>query len=148
MRRGRIALLAGAVLAIAIPAAAQEDQAATANAAFVRGANSGITPQTKGEETDCFVSWTLWRLAIEERLVGEDLHDRLPQDLQMAAATVKSQRWAERVRAGQGKDGLKTALETEPRVRTQIEDAIAGDTAKLRNLVETLAICRNPDVSR
>lgn len=149
MRSARIAILASLISTLAVPAAAQDDPAATANAAFVRGANSGITPQTTGEETDCFVYWSMWRFAIDNKLVPGDLVAGLPSDLQLAAATDKSDRWAGRLRAASGGEkALAAVRNSEPRVRTQIADGLTGDTAKLRNLFETLAICRNPDVPR
>lgn len=91
----------------------------------------------------------MWRFAIEKKLVPDDLLAGLPAELQLAAATDKSGGWADRIRAASGEEkALAAAYEYEPRIKAQVADALAGDTAKLRNLAETLAICRNPDLPR
>lgn len=159
MRAGRMMVAAGLAFGMAAPALAADDLAAddlaaAANAAWQRGAASGLSPQTRGEDMLCAIYWEQWGIAIEDYRLSDQLLAALPAAVQMTIAYDNSEGWGHRVadtylRMEDGERLFEEALNRDtPRVAQEITAAAAGDAARMGAVMEMLAICRNPSAPR
>lgn len=140
------ALVAGAAPA---GAASVTELGAKGTAAYERGATSGVTPVTLGEQTMCALYWNQWYGAVDSFFISDELLAALPLAVD-SDAFAAMEAWTDLAMDGyQERDGNVDAFMTaanrdRPAIADRIRAAAGGDFKAMEGLMEMLGSCQKP----
>lgn len=124
--------------------------AAEARAGWQSGLEAPAVEATLDAEARCGAHWEQWLAAIDGGWMSDDLLAAAPTEAQRAAAFDLHGRWGNRLFATQDRLGVSSgdvliALQRHaPPAKSLVDAIVKGDTAKMRELMQILASCRNP----
>jgi len=148
MRPRVFALALASLVSVPVLAADAARLGEVGTAAYEAGMNSGLSPQTVGEETTCAVYWNQWYEAIDLYLVSDALLIALPEAVDSAATFDSSEAWADRAtnshqqQYGNVDAMIEQANREIPEVADLIDRAVQGDEDSMRQFMEMLGICQ------